>query len=186
MVDGRISVIDPSPTGDEILDHALEEIRSARKPRGAQHWVRKLGGRSPRDQVTDQLLARGVLRRQDDKVLWIFPYTRYLAEDSAPELELRTRLRDAVLNGRTPDARSAALLSLIKSCNLADDVFGSADRRRVRKRLDEISGEELIDDAVSDTVAAAQAATQAAMSASVIAATTSATASCSTSTTSSC
>ena len=186
MTEGRIVVVDPSPTGDGVLDPALQEIRSSRKPRSAQHWVSKLGGQSPKDRVTDQLLERGVLKRQDDRILWIIPYTRYLAEDSSPELELRTHLRGIVLNGRAPDARSAALLSLVKSCNLVEEVFGHADRKRLRARLDEISEEERIDSAVSESVAAAQAATQAAMSASVIAATTSATASCSTSTTSSC
>ncbi len=153
----RVVVLDPSPTGDGLLDDALREIGAARKPRGAEHWVRVLGGRWPKDQVTDRLMARGVLRRQEDTVLWIIPY-----------------------------ARVAALLSLVKSCNLIDDVFGLAKQDGVRKRLDEISERELVGKAVSDTVAASPAAMQAAMSASAIAATNSATASCSASTSSSC
>lgn len=186
MEGDRVVVLDASPTGDGVLDSALWEIEADEKSRKAQHWVRKLGGWRPKDRVTEQLLERGVLRLQEDYVLWLIPYNRHLPMDTSAELELRARLRDIVINGRTPDARSAALLSLIKSCNLVEDVFGRADRKRVRERLDEISERELINTAVSDTVAASQAATQAAMSASVIAATTSATASCSTSTSSSC
>lgn len=186
MEDDRVVVLDASPTEDEVLDSALREISASAKPRNAWHWVSKLGSWRPKDRVTEQLLERGILKRQEDMVLWIFPYIRHLPEDATVERELRDSLQDVVLNGHAPDARSAALLSLIKSCNLVDDVFGRADRKRARDRLDEISERELIDNAVSDTVAAAQAATQAATTASVLAATTSATASCTPASSTSC
>lgn len=52
---------------------------------------------------------------------------------------MRQRLHDAVVLGATPDARTAALASLVKALGLRREVFPDADRRATDRRLEELS-----------------------------------------------
>ncbi len=76
VVDGKVVVNDPTPTGTPYLDDPLGRIAGERKQRKPQWWVEKLSGKS-RQQVLDALVARGVLRRDERKVLGIIPADRY-------------------------------------------------------------------------------------------------------------
>ena len=183
MEGGKMIVSNPSPTGDDVLDDALEKIRESR-PRSPERWVGNLGRMKLKDRLLERLVGSGVLRREEHRVLWIIPVDRYPAADAGPEREVRRKVRAAALGNEDPDPRSAALLSLIKACDLVDEVFSPDEQERVGWRLEQISEGELIGRAVSDTVVQVQAATQAAVMTSVLAATTSSAATCSTTSTS--
>lgn len=170
--DDRMVVSDSSPTGDEVLDDALEKIRDSR-PRKPNQWVWRLGRSGLKDQLLGRLVEAGVLRREEHKVLWFIPADRYPSGNTGTEREIRRRVRAAALGDETPGARVAALLSLIKACSLVDEIFSPENSARAYQRLEEISEGELIGRVVSDTVAQVQAATQAAVMSAVIAATTS-------------
>ena len=68
VVDGKVVVNDPTPTGTPYLDDPLARIAAERKQRKPHWWVEKLSGKS-RQQVLDALVARGVLRRDERKNL---------------------------------------------------------------------------------------------------------------------
>lgn len=175
----RVLLDDGSLAGDEVLDGALEDL-GASKPRTAEHWVGRWGRQNLKDRLLERLVRKGVLRREEHRVLWIFPQNRYPERDAASERALRERVRAVVLGGHKPEARLAALTSLIKACDLADEVFAPSERDRAHKRLEEMAEKDLVGNAVSDTVDQVQAATQAAVMASVTAATAASAASCST------
>ncbi|MEW6636099.1 MAG: GPP34 family phosphoprotein [Actinomycetota bacterium] len=177
MEERRLMVVDGSPTGDWVLDGLLDRVGGSRKSRSVEHWVNILGTRNLRWDLLDELVDKGVLERESRRVLWIIPQTRHPARDDAPELEVRARVRAAVLAGERPEPRVAALIGLIKACDLAEEVFSSGERRYARERLAEISSDEMIGRAVSETVAGVQAGMQVAMMASVTAAATTAAAS---------
>lgn len=184
--DGKLVVVDGSPTGDGVLDGALARIAASRRPRDAQHWVGKLGGEGLKGPLISELVEKGVLGQEERRVLWIIPQKRYPTRDSAPERGTRERVRAVLLGGASPEPRIAALVGLFKACDLVDEVFSWQEAEHARRRLDEITEEDLMSRAVSDTVAGVQAATQAAVMASITAATASSAASCSTSTSPSC
>lgn len=183
MEGGKIIVSNPSPTGDGVLDDALERIRESR-PRNPDHWVGRFGRMGLKNQLLDRLVDSGALRREEHKVLWFIPVDRYPAADAGPEREVRRKVRAAALGGEAPDPRSAALLSLIQACNLVDEVFAPDEGAKVWQTLDEISEGGLIGRVVSDAVTQVQTATQAAVMTSVLAATTASAAACSTTSTS--
>lgn len=159
--DGKIlHVVDPSPTGDAVLDTALATIARESRPRTAQHWVGKLQ-KGVRQEVSDRLVAAGTLRRDEKKVLWVFPVTRLPAGNPAPETAVRARLDDAVLRGVTPDERTAALAALVHATGLGRAVFPEADRRAVTTRLAELSEGQWAAEAVRRAVQATAAATAA-------------------------
>jgi len=84
---GRISVRDPSPPGEDVLDAALRILvkRQGRKPSAV---IRPLG-KNLRAVLYRQLAARGVLRSRQRRVLGIFPTRTWPAQDPSHTAEVR-------------------------------------------------------------------------------------------------
>lgn len=81
------------------------------------------------------------MRREKDKVLWVFPRTRFPAANGVEpvaETEARQRMVAAVSGTGTVDPRTAALCSLVAATDLDKKVFADLDRRQVKARLKEI------------------------------------------------
>src|SRR5262245_46096827 len=90
---GRVVVVDPAATGDAVVDQALAEISADDRRRTPQDWVGRLG-RDVRERVLVDLVNQNILRRERDKVLWVFPRTRYPSSTGglpSAEAEARTR-----------------------------------------------------------------------------------------------
>ncbi len=137
-------VADPTPTGNAILDEALQRIADADRPRPASYWVGRLAGRMPRlkDRLLEELVARGVLERRERRILWVFPSRSFPLADAAAEQQVRDRIRAVVLDGRPPDQRTAALIGLIRACNLIDEIFAPHERAPANRRISELTSEE--------------------------------------------
>jgi Golgi phosphoprotein 3 (GPP34) len=152
---GRALVVsDPTPTGDDLLDEALSRIASARRPRSVSHWVGNLRLKQRR-RLLERLVARGVLRRHKDRVLGVFPRTRFPAQDPTAGRQLRQQLRTAVLGGGQIDTRRAFLLSLAQACGLVGRLLSRDERRLAKQRINALVEGELLGKAVSDAVASA-------------------------------
>lgn len=158
-------VADATPTGDDLLDDALARIAGARRGRDARHWVGDLSRAVPhlKARLLDRLIRRGILRRDEHRILALFSAPHYPAMDLTTEWQLRHGIRTVVLDGETPDARTAMLLSLVRACNLADAIFTRDERKAARRRLEEIARGETIGTAVVDGVAGMEAAVTAAV-----------------------
>lgn len=161
-----------APPQDPVLVEALQLV--AEKERTAQDLVGRLG-KKRREPLLARLGADGILRREEGKVLGLFPSTRWPAVDSGHEADVRRKLGDALVHGVQPDERTAALVALLSSLDLAQKVVdtGGLSGREVRKRAKEIADGDWAAKAVRDAIAAAQAAVTAAVVASTTAATTS-------------
>jgi hypothetical protein len=177
LEDGKIVVADATPTGDELADEALAAIEASEKPRSAKHWVGRLAKGGVRKRVLARLDERGVLAAERSKFLGLVPRTRHVEVDPGPELEVRRRVRAAVLGEEpAPDARTVALASLVKACSLVGAVFERRERGEAKKRIGELA----TPDDVGRAVKAVTDETTAAVTAAVIAATTAASASAAT------
>lgn len=153
---------------DDLLRAALATV--AEKQRSAQDLVGRLG-KGVKDDLTDRLERRGMLERQDGRVLGLFPRTRWPAGDTTHEDGVRRALTAVLVQGVTPDPRMAALVALLSAIDRAHKVV---DRNRmpagmVRKRAKEIARGEWAATAVKDAIAASTAAVTAAVTASVAA-----------------
>lgn len=167
MVDDRISLSDPAPTGEAVLDAALVTIRSAKKEHDAKYWVKHLGDRSGlKEELARRLVARGILREQEHAFLWVFHDPRFPASDPRPEAALRERIRDVVLNGAEPDERTLLLLSLVNACGLTGDLFSKEELKRTKPRVKELIEGERVGKAVGRAVEEVNAAVIAAVAAS--------------------
>ncbi|GAA3343938.1 hypothetical protein GCM10020358_45110 [Amorphoplanes nipponensis] len=96
-----------------------------------------------------------MLTRQQDKVLLVFPRTRYPAPhgvEPVPETEARQRLTAAVSATGPVEPRTAALCALVAATGLDRKVFRSLDRKRVSERLKEITAGDWAATAVKRTI----------------------------------
>ena len=101
------------------------------------YWVGRLAGRMPRlkDRFLEQLVSKGILERRERRILWIFPSRSFPLADAAAEQQARDRIRAVILDGREPDQRTAALIGLVRACNLTDEIFAPHERPQANRRI---------------------------------------------------
>jgi hypothetical protein len=157
---------------DPILVEALGLV--AERERTAQDLVGRLG-KKRRDPLLSRLEADGILRREENTVLGLFPRRRWPAVDSSHEADVRRRLGDALVRGLEPDERTAALVGLLSSLDIAHKVVDREGMpgRELRKRAKQLAEGDWAAKAVRDAVSAAQAAVAAGAVAATSVATTS-------------
>lgn len=150
---------------DHLLAEALAII--AEKPRAAQDLVDRLG-KGAQEKLSERLADRGILERRQDKMLGLFPRTRWPATDTAHETELRRALTASLVQGTMPDDRTSALIGLLLSIGRAHKTVEhrGLTAREVKARAKEIAEGAWAAKAVRDAVAASMAATTAVIAAS--------------------
>jgi hypothetical protein len=168
---GRLVVRDPAPTGDPLLDDALARLTANpdRKPAKGLDLVKK----NLRASTYRRLVDRGIVRSEDGKVLGVFPTHRWPAQDLAHERGVRAALHDALVIGTTPQAPTAALISLLQAIKAINKVLDipRAERSVVKDRARRISQDAWAADAVRKAVDAVNSAVVAAVVAGSVAAT---------------
>ena len=110
--DPKVHTAGDGPLGDPLLQEAYDKV--AEKPRGAQSLLLQIGGKLY-DPVIERLLERGLIRREQKKVLGIFKMTMLPLADVEYEKELRDRIRAVLVDGAEPDARTAAIIAMLSS-----------------------------------------------------------------------
>ena len=135
ITSGRITVLDPAPTGDAEADAALAGLAAQRRPPRARTWCSR-----PRRGICDGYLARlaaaGVLRRQEQTRLGFIKVTRWQVTDTARVADARARL-DAIARGTGEvDLGQAAFGGLAHAVGLAGRLYPGRDGRDRRKRLE--------------------------------------------------
>ncbi|MGO1511024.1 MAG: GOLPH3/VPS74 family protein [Actinomycetales bacterium] len=126
------------PTGQPAPEHpvladALTEV--AAKDRTAKELVTRLG-RAANEPLLQSLVDRGILRRERDKVLGLFPSTTWPTEDVTHERERRATLTTAIETGQGSE-RDVALLSILSAIDVAHRVLPveGLGAREVRSRV---------------------------------------------------
>lgn len=168
---GRIIVRDPSPTGDEVLDAALEIViaHQGKKPSGV---IRPLG-KNLRQTLYLRLAGTGVVRAEEGKIMGIFPVHRWPAQDASHEAEVRRLLTEALVQSAVPDTRSAALIALVHALRsehkIVDPRQCGLSKRQLRARAEEIARGNWPSEAVRKAIDEMIAAVVAAISAAAVA-----------------
>lgn len=157
---------------DPLLRAGYEKV--AEKPRSVDSLLVRIGA-DTWSRVVDRLVERGLIAREKKRVLGIFRMTTLPATDSRHEEEVRQRIRAVLVDGETPDPRTAALTALLSASGalptLRPKLAWSGDVARRAKELERGNwGAEAVSAAVTRT-AAAIAASTAAVTVAVVATT---------------
>lgn len=161
----KVRVLSDQPTGDPVLDPALDRIK-AREGRRLSALVTD-GKMNPEERVALALAASGVLEVEEKRALGFIP-AKYPVRNPAPEQEVRDRLR-TVLAGGTPSEHDGPLLAILQGVGLAARVLeeekGTLTKKQLQERINDVSEEVVVGPAVA---AAVRAITAAVMTAVII------------------
>ncbi|RIX28685.1 GOLPH3/VPS74 family protein [Amnibacterium setariae] len=159
------------PVDDDVLATARALI--AEKPRTAADLAGRVGD-GLEDRLAERLAGRGLLERHDDRVLGLFPRTRWPATASTHEAAVRDRLAAVVVAGAAPDERSVALAGILGALDRLAPVLDlrGAGARDAKRRVAALAESDWAAAAVREAV---QAAVTAVTTTAVIATTTVAT-----------
>ncbi|NKC30645.1 GOLPH3/VPS74 family protein [Falsiroseomonas selenitidurans] len=139
----HLVVVQQRPTGDGLLDGVLARLAASPAPRTSRAWIQDLAKTGPqmRAAVLERLVAGGVLRRIEDRFLWVFPERRYpKATGRAETAEVRRRLRAVLLEDEIPDPRDALLIGLARATGLVPLVLDEAEAAQAAPRVEQVAG----------------------------------------------
>jgi hypothetical protein len=135
--DGRKVVPAKSaPVGDPVIDTMKEQIDLAPAPRRPSSWVSRNANGALREAVLAGLVDRGLVTRQEHRVLGIFPSARWPERDGGPAKLLRGEVGDVLHLGVAPSPFAVALIGLLNATNTLRGQFGKVDRQRVKMLTD--------------------------------------------------
>lgn len=146
---GTVVVLDDSPTGVPALDRALAVV--AERPRTPQRLLDPVA-KGVRDALLAGLVDRRVLRREDGRILGLFPTTSWPSADSSHEIALRAECEDVLLGRRDPRPETAALLSLAAGTVLVRRLVPAQHRKQAEARAKELAEESWASEAVKKAV----------------------------------
>ncbi|HEV2375128.1 MAG TPA: GPP34 family phosphoprotein [Streptosporangiaceae bacterium] len=170
IVRGRIVILDAAPTGDAMLDAALQSMRGRRREPTAKAWV---ASQRPRlvQLYLDRLVAAGTLRAERHKVLGVFSATRWVVVDTARLAAVRAKL-DAIASGSgSLGSEQAAFAGLASAVGLALLLYPGRAGSGARKNLKNAAKRDRPAGHAAHAVADAADATSAAVDAAIRAAT---------------
>ena len=127
---------------------------SESEPFSAREWIGRLlpEAEAVEEGALSRLVERGVLRREEKRVLWVFKERRYPMVDDTEEKEVKRRLVDLLLSDEIPSPRDVALIALVDACDLLGTVLSAREVERVGPRVEQIRKLDLIGQAMTAAV----------------------------------
>ena len=140
---GVVKVVDTIDTGNGILDNVLKRLKSG-EPIVDQVKTVSSKFKDIQEDLNALLAQRGILKKEETKLLWIPLSDRMDNANYAFEQEIRNHLKAIVFKNAKPSASFTVLYSLIDYCNILDEVFKDRDElidaEKVGKDIIQISG----------------------------------------------
>lgn len=152
----RLILVDATQTDDEALDGALARLAAPGAPTDARGAIPLLArdAATARAVILDRLVVRGILKRVDERLLWILPDRRYpKAPGRAEVTEARARLRALLMREEIPDPHDALLLGLARAAGLLPLIFSAAELARVQPWLEVVTRIESLNRSLAVAVA---------------------------------
>jgi golgi phosphoprotein 3 len=147
----KMIVVDRTPVGDDILDDALAGLGKSKSELNIVEALYDvaLSAEAYRARALERLIARGILRVENGRHLWVFRTRRYPVIDNAEQQEVRARLRQLLMSNDIPDPRDVVLICLIDACALLGFVVSEDELDQVTPRVEQLRKMDLIGQAVT-------------------------------------
>ena len=150
----RLFVVDQSPVGDRILDDLLTRIAATEPERTTEYWLNWIREDVPdiMGHFIDRLVEKGILRRLEEKILWVFETRRYPVIDDREEREVKRRITSVLFSDEIPDPRDVVIIGIVNACDLIDVILHHREADKVRGRAEQISQMDFIGQAINSTI----------------------------------
>ena len=155
----KMTVVDRTPLGDDILDDALAGLGRKSATLGIVDALYDVAAKAEeyRAQALKRLIARGILKAENGRHLWVFRTRRYPVIDDSEQEEVRARLRQLLMSDEIPDPRDVVLVCLIDACALAGFVLSAAELDAASPRVAQLRKMDLIGQAVTKAASETEA-----------------------------
>jgi Golgi phosphoprotein 3 len=150
----HLFVANPAPTGDALLDGVLRKVGDSPRQESSRYWIETLARdvETFRDTLFERLVARGILRREEGRFLWIFPERRYPMISDKEEREVKARLLGVIFHDEIPDPRDALLIGLCRAAGLFALILSPEELDRAQPRIDQVADLEELNRSLSQAV----------------------------------
>ena len=150
----KLVLVNPAPLGDDLLDPVLALIARETKTYDARHWVERIADNADeiREGALARLVDRGILRREDNRFLWVFHSRRYPIIDGKAEREVKLRIMEVLFGDQIPDPRDVVIICLVDACGILKEMLSDRELERASERIGQVTKLDLIGQAVSKAV----------------------------------
>lgn len=150
----HIYVINKEVTADPFLDHVLDILNQPETSGDTAKLVRYLYNSLEylKDKLLQSLEQKGIIRVSESKVLWLFKHRRYPVIDQKEEKEVLSRIRETVLTDTIPEPKDLALIALLHTCDLMDQLFSREELSQYAERIEILKKMDLIGHAVNTII----------------------------------
>ena len=148
-----LTLVDPTPVGDDLLDPTLAEIAAdatpcageadgKRRSHDAAYWIRKTvkRGSAIRRVALRRLRERGILEPASDGTVHLTARVsrsrRYAGVDGQSVEEVRLRIMRQLFSDDVPDPRDAVLIALAEASGAFHGMLSDSERNQVQERID--------------------------------------------------
>lgn len=139
---GRVLVRSTAPTGDALLDGALERVQ--RKQGSRPSSVIGPLSKGTRRAVLERLTAAGTIGESRRKILGLFPVRSWPPVDPRPAARAKLAVQNVVEHGVPPDPQTAALISLLLVGGVLHKVQPTTDRKAQKQRAQQLAPEDWV------------------------------------------
>lgn len=142
-----IQVLDTTPTAKPVLDFALESLKRFQTESIPIPDVLNALSRDSKKieaMVLEQLLEKSILKKVEERILWVIPSRRYPIIDDKEVKDVERRLRDLVLGDDLPDPRDTVLVCLAHACDLFRQILSPREFQRAEERVEAIAKMDIV------------------------------------------
>ncbi|MCY4427266.1 MAG: cytochrome P450 [Halieaceae bacterium] len=146
----NLTLINATPTGDELLDPSLEEIAKDKETHSPQYWVERIAQRADdiSDAAVDRLTEAGILESDSGGFFSLSAKVarsgRYPLMDGRTGEEIKGRIMRTLLDNELPDPRDIVIIGLLNNCGGFRAMMEPEEYEQAEQRIELLSGMDLI------------------------------------------
>ena len=150
----NLILVDSTPLQDSLLDPTLADIAQADDTRDARFWVERTALRADtiREVALNRLVEQGILKREEDRFMWVFQARRYPIIDNTAEREVKLRIMVVLFSDQIPGPRDVVIIGLAHACDIFKGILSARELARVSDRIDQVRKLDLIGQAMSQAI----------------------------------
>ena len=150
----NLILVDSTPLQDSLLDPTLADIAQADDTRDARFWVERTALRADtiREVALNRLVEQGILKREEDRFMWVFQARRYPIIDNTAEREVKLRIMEVLFSDQIPGPRDVVIIGLAHACDIFKEILSTRELARVSDRIDQVRKLDLIGQAMSQAI----------------------------------